>query len=276
MLSINQETSKLYHYTYKITHPSGEYYLGRRTSKTHPETDSYMGSGVWVNSISDKSCLKKEIIDTYTNQSTLITEELKLIKHHIKNVLCKNLVCNSGGISKMTNITSNTLIDYNTSFLDKLDKDDIIQYIAGDTREIEFIINKSLAHLSENGKEEDIEKQLKNYFENTCSGYYITSAMLNRNIDSISTFISDDYSYTCRETYKFLPLVGTKFVELESILRLYRDDPVSLIFGTDPLAKSVIMLQKKENIFDIAWLEREEYYGKFRWILRTIPSFKCN
>lgn len=49
------------HYTYKISHPSGKYYLGKHS--TENLEDGYMGSGIWPRSIKDKSILSKEILE---------------------------------------------------------------------------------------------------------------------------------------------------------------------------------------------------------------------
>lgn len=76
------------HYTYKIVHKYGKYYVGRH-STTNIE-DGYMGSGKWPRSIKDKSFLTKEIISYYTDSETLKEAERILLKEHIGKPNCMN------------------------------------------------------------------------------------------------------------------------------------------------------------------------------------------
>lgn len=64
----------IYHIIYKTVHIDGRYYIGRHS--TCSPNDKYFGSGNWVESIKDKSLLKREIIDS----SAHTVEELKLLE----------------------------------------------------------------------------------------------------------------------------------------------------------------------------------------------------
>lgn len=80
--------SMLYHFIYKTIHPNGRYYIGRHTTKN--VNDGYLGSGVWVSGIKNKSILTKEILmfaESVTELHHL--EELK-IKEHWEDPLCMN------------------------------------------------------------------------------------------------------------------------------------------------------------------------------------------
>jgi hypothetical protein len=78
-----------YYYTYRVTLPStGEFYIGRRTTKNKPEEDPYKGSmSAWkVN----KKLLKKEILGVYSSSEELEKAEIEFIRESIKNPLNKN------------------------------------------------------------------------------------------------------------------------------------------------------------------------------------------
>jgi hypothetical protein len=85
----------LYHYIYKTTHPNGRYYIGRHTTKNL--NDNYLGSGVWVSGIKDKSILKKEIICFADNTIQLKNIEEKFIAENYDNPFCMNRGLGSNG-----------------------------------------------------------------------------------------------------------------------------------------------------------------------------------
>jgi len=77
-----------YFYTYKTTHPSGKYYVGRHT--TNKIDDNYFGSGKWVRSIKDKSELHSEILAFYETFEDLLEAEQKLIDENLNLPDCMN------------------------------------------------------------------------------------------------------------------------------------------------------------------------------------------
>lgn len=77
-----------YFYTYKTTHPSGKYYVGRHT--TSKIDDNYFGSGTWVRSIKDKSELQREILAFYESFEELLKAEQKLIDENLNLPNCMN------------------------------------------------------------------------------------------------------------------------------------------------------------------------------------------
>lgn len=85
----------MYHYTYKITHINGWYYVGRHSTKNLD--DNYMGSGKWVSSIKDKNTLNKEILEQFNTFEELLQAEQILIENNIDNLYCMNFVNSSRG-----------------------------------------------------------------------------------------------------------------------------------------------------------------------------------
>lgn len=85
------------HYTYKITHTSGRYYVGRRSTKRDPHTDSYVGSGNWVKSIKDKITLNKIVLEIYNSTEELKSAEMELIEQHYDDEYCMNYLYSSDG-----------------------------------------------------------------------------------------------------------------------------------------------------------------------------------
>jgi len=77
-----------YFYTYKTTHSSGKYYIGRHT--TNKINDNYFGSGTWVRSIKDKSELQREILEFYESFEALLEAEQKLINENLNLPNCMN------------------------------------------------------------------------------------------------------------------------------------------------------------------------------------------
>lgn len=99
---INSDTwfckgNNMYHYIYKVTSPSGKFYIGRHSSKH--ENDNYMGSGKWVRSIKDKTTLKKEILYYVECFDNLLLKEEELIKQYIDDPSCMNFNNSSIGFS---------------------------------------------------------------------------------------------------------------------------------------------------------------------------------
>lgn len=86
------------HYTYIINHKdSNKYYVGRHS--TSNIDDNYMGSGKWVNSIANRSNLRKTIIEFYDNHDDLVNAESILIEFHISNPDCMNFNNNAVGFA---------------------------------------------------------------------------------------------------------------------------------------------------------------------------------
>ena len=85
----------LYHYIYKTVHPNGRYYIGRHS--TSNLNDNYLGSGVWVSGLKDKSVLTKEIICFIDDTAKLKEVEEKFIAENYNNPLCMNRGLGSNG-----------------------------------------------------------------------------------------------------------------------------------------------------------------------------------
>ena len=85
------------HIIYKTTHTNGKYYIGRHS--TDNIDDGYIGSGMWVSQIKDKSTLSREVIVEATTIDELIVLEEKYIAEHINNELCMNMSNASTGFA---------------------------------------------------------------------------------------------------------------------------------------------------------------------------------
>lgn len=85
------------HYTYKISHPSGKYYLGKHS--TENLEDGYMGSGIWPRSIKDKSILSKEILEFCDSRDDVTMAEQALLDKHVGCEGNMNFSNNSSGFS---------------------------------------------------------------------------------------------------------------------------------------------------------------------------------
>jgi len=83
------------HIIYKTTHTNGKYYIGRHS--TDNIDDGYIGSGIWVSQIKDKTTLSREILAEATTIDELIEMEEKYIAEHINNDLCMNMSNTSTG-----------------------------------------------------------------------------------------------------------------------------------------------------------------------------------
>jgi len=87
----------MYHYTYKVIHPNGKYYVGRHSAKK--EGDSYVGSGKWVRSLKDKTVLQKTVLQYYASPEELKKAEVVLIEKHIDDPNNMNFNRSSCGFS---------------------------------------------------------------------------------------------------------------------------------------------------------------------------------
>lgn len=79
------------HYTYRVTHEAtGEFYIGVRSCKCHPNQDRYKGSGNWIALVGVAS-LSKEILSVFDSREEAEKEEIKLIRESTGNPLMKNV-----------------------------------------------------------------------------------------------------------------------------------------------------------------------------------------
>lgn len=85
----------LYHYVYKTSHPNGRYYIGRHT--TPNPNDNYVGSGVWVTGVKNKSVLTKQILVYAATSNELKLLEEQLIAENYNNPMCMNRGLGSSG-----------------------------------------------------------------------------------------------------------------------------------------------------------------------------------
>lgn len=74
-------------FIYKTIHKDGRYYIGRCSRKN---SDSYLGSGRWVQSIKDKSTLHRVILSTHDTFEELCEAEEAFIKLYIDDPMCMN------------------------------------------------------------------------------------------------------------------------------------------------------------------------------------------
>lgn len=81
------------HYVYRTTYlPTGEFYIGVRSSVTEPKDDKYLGSGSFTFfSRYNRKGYSKEIIAEFPSRDEAETYELSIISQNISNTLCKNL-----------------------------------------------------------------------------------------------------------------------------------------------------------------------------------------
>ena len=85
----------MYLFVYKTVHKNGRYYIGRH--QTENLDDDYLGSGVWVSGIKDKSTLSREIIVEADCFEELCELEEYYIDLHWEDPLCMNKTKRSNG-----------------------------------------------------------------------------------------------------------------------------------------------------------------------------------
>ena len=85
----------MFFYTYIIESPSGKYYVGRHS--TSNIDDGYMGSGKWVKSVTDRSSLKKTILQFCEDEFEVKSAEQQLLDTHVGLPNCMNFNNRSSG-----------------------------------------------------------------------------------------------------------------------------------------------------------------------------------
>ena len=85
------------HFIYKTTHKNGKYYIGRHSTKNID--DGYLGSGVWVSEIKDRTSLSREILEFADSQEQLIDLEERYLAEHFGKPNCMNLSNKGTGAS---------------------------------------------------------------------------------------------------------------------------------------------------------------------------------
>ena len=91
-----------FHFTYITTDPlNGCWYGGKRSTKKHPITDSYRGSGNWVRSHPERERLRREIVAFYATSKEVFAAEAELITLDVvfNDPLCMNLRDGGEGVS---------------------------------------------------------------------------------------------------------------------------------------------------------------------------------
>lgn len=86
-----------WHFTYVTTAPDGKWYGGKRSTKRHPLSDPYLGSGDWIKGHPNQDSLRREIVGFYGSVAEVYAAEAALVpwsKVH-KDPLCMNRI--SGG-----------------------------------------------------------------------------------------------------------------------------------------------------------------------------------
>jgi hypothetical protein len=80
-----------YHYVYRTSSASGEFYIGARSCLCDPKNDKYLGSGGWVaEQRAAGVALKKEILESYPTREALSYGELSHVAAVYKTPLCRN------------------------------------------------------------------------------------------------------------------------------------------------------------------------------------------
>lgn len=87
-----------WHFTYITTDTlDGRWYGGKRSTKRHPLSDSYLGSGNWIKRHPNRKRLKREIVAFYESSADVFTAEAELITlvDVLDNPFCMN-ECDGG------------------------------------------------------------------------------------------------------------------------------------------------------------------------------------
>jgi hypothetical protein len=81
-----------FHWTYVVYDVDGRWYGGKRSSKRHPTSDPYLGSGKWVRSHPDRKRLRREIVAFYATSKEVYAAEARMITFTVisNDPLCMN------------------------------------------------------------------------------------------------------------------------------------------------------------------------------------------
>lgn len=100
---INNFMKTQHHIIYKTTHPNGKFYGGRHS--TYDLNDGYLGSGLWIREMKDRSVLTREIVAHAPDFETLVEMEEQWIAENYDDPNCMNFSrASSGWGSGDTNI----------------------------------------------------------------------------------------------------------------------------------------------------------------------------
>jgi hypothetical protein len=86
----------MYHFIYKVTCPSGKYYIGRHSTKNID--DGYVGSGKWIRSLKDRSKLKREILE-FCDENNIKFKEKQYLNEFVGKENCMNFNLSPVGFS---------------------------------------------------------------------------------------------------------------------------------------------------------------------------------
>lgn len=82
-----------WHFVYVTTDlETGEWYGGKRSTRKHPLSDRYLGSGYWIKKHKARNRLKREIVAFYANSVEVYAAEAKMITWSVilNDPLCMN------------------------------------------------------------------------------------------------------------------------------------------------------------------------------------------
>jgi hypothetical protein len=86
-------TNGYWHFTYvTVDEATGQWYGGKRSTKKHPLSDRYLGSGNWIKQHSERRRLKRKIIKFYATSTEVFAAEAKLVtwRKVFHDSLCMN------------------------------------------------------------------------------------------------------------------------------------------------------------------------------------------
>lgn len=84
-----------YHIIYKTKHPNGKFYGGRHS--TYDLDDGYLGSGLWVKEMKNRSVLTREIVGFASDFETLVEMEEQWLAENYDDPNCMNFSRSSLG-----------------------------------------------------------------------------------------------------------------------------------------------------------------------------------
>jgi hypothetical protein len=92
------DTAGYWHFTYITTDAfNGRWYGGKRSTKKHPLSDRYLGSGNWIKKHPARERLRREIVAFYATSAEVFAAEARMITMTVVlgDPLCMNL-CDGG------------------------------------------------------------------------------------------------------------------------------------------------------------------------------------